>query len=71
MYTLFQGVYCKSHAPRVEKFALDENCVGIRSAVAAQQISKCHSFNNQVQIYFKALLLSVVLTCGKHMALFI
>ncbi len=43
-----QGVYCKAHAPRVEKFALDENCIEIRSAVAAQRISQVQGFNKQV-----------------------
>ena len=46
---LLKGVYCKAHAPRVEKFALDQNCMEIRNAVAAQRISKAQSFNHQVK----------------------
>ena len=46
------AVYCKSHAPKPIKCALDEQAMEIQSAVKAQKISDKINFNKQVILFF-------------------
>ena len=48
-----KGVYCKTHAPKPVRYALDETAMEIMNAVKSQQILKNPNLSKQVNLYLK------------------
>ena len=43
-----KAVYCRTHAPKPVKYAMDQHDFGLKNAVLAQRLSHKQSFNTQV-----------------------